>query len=186
MTVESVIPGLKDYISVGGLVVLEGRNCFGGTSDMTSDTSFAKMFFGVQDQYAGVLDHAEGLVTPLYSYNDLQFADPIIEDIGANNIYQFIYGLSKVEDNTIGLPVAEPFYIFRNQSGEITDAEGKPLAVRYKTSTFRTAFFGFPLYFMGKSEGHVTDALRQTLEFMTDKFPFPPPDTTDLDEEQTL
>ncbi len=181
MSEESVVPGLKDYISVGGLVVLEGRNCFGNTSDMTSDTSVARMYFGVQDQYSGTLDHAEGITTSLYDYNDLSFDADVVELLGTNTT-QFIYGLSKVEDNTIGLPVAEAFYLFRNQEGDMTDAEGKPLAIRYKTTSFRTSYFAFPLFFMDNSEGEVTEAVRQTLDFMTDKFPFAPPDTTELEQ----
>jgi hypothetical protein len=173
-----IVRGLTDYIAVGGSFLLEGRNSFVNVNPSTSgDTSLSYLYFGVVGLTQGTFGGATGITTDRYSYPSLRLNPSVVTAAGySTNAIRGALALNKIEDNVVGLPSAEIIYLYQDTS-LTSEAYNQPAALLYKSSSFRTAVFCFPLYFMDNSTGDVTTAVGQTLEFLTERFPWRVPDS---------
>jgi len=168
---SAIAERLEDYINVGGSFLLEGRKCFVNSID------FKTTHFGITDIKVGSFLEAQGLSywvneSEQYEYPSLEIDNDMLslsEPVSAGFIPD-VNGYSISTGNPTGAYSAEPLYMFKDIEGS-SAAHNKPVAFRYKTFSFRTAFFGFPLMMMDNSEGAVTDALERTLEFLKEKYP---------------
>ena len=176
---EDFLIELMDYVKIGGRIIIDGRNSFNRESSTWDDVP-SYDFFGIAEDFGGTgraifkdalrnesFPESEypalTLDTLLVSADELPYVDRLgarPPSYGGSPYTQILYsyGLSASTD-----PVDSINY------------GGGPIAVRYVTPSFRTAFFAFPLYLMDDSDDQVKTVIRSTVEFIEQQV-LPPPE----------
>lgn len=186
---EESIKGLKDYIAVGGRVLMEGRYSFYNSSPEPSlqpyqDSSLAYNYFGVaaEGSYTGMgQSYLIGAIPVINGYPTLTLNTENLS-LGQSGDITGIFSEEYIGARSLGyagLPASEIIYRFNCGDFDTTDSnydtkhiyQNKPIAIRYKTSSFRAAYIGLPLIYMKNDEGQVNDAVALTLDFLKTQFP---------------
>ncbi|MFP4459349.1 MAG: hypothetical protein ACLFSQ_07165 [Candidatus Zixiibacteriota bacterium] len=170
---DDVVGGIRNYIDIGGNFIIDGRQSLTQLVDERTDTTLANAYFGYVSSHSGEgarFNGASGAVTSNYSYPDLELNTDLADEPGMNinRLTNDIVPFEQRSGGTTGMPFAQPIYYFVDTT-ETSPSHMRPLAIRFTTTAFKTAYFAFPMYFMDNSEGAVTEAVRKTIEFVTER-----------------
>jgi len=158
------------YIQVGGRLVFDGRDMFTNELDSWSEIP-SKNYFGIAEEFSGsgnkIFNRAIGN-TAIEGYPDL-LVDPTKTTDG-QSILARVTRVGMRTPSYTGMPYTQRLYSFgivdTASSADMTDFANVPVAVRYITPSFRSAYFAFPLYLMNNDEGEVEQVIENTLEFI--------------------
>ncbi len=161
---------VMDYIMVGGRVIIDGRNSFNReSSSWTNVPSYS--FFGIEEDFAGTARAVFASANrnpnlPASEYPNLTLNTTLVP---ANEL-AYVNRLGARGPQYGGSPYTQILYSYGISAStspeDSVDYGGGPVAVRYVTPSFRTAYFAFPLYLMDDSSNQVKTVIRSTVEFI--------------------
>jgi len=167
---EVFLEELMLYIQVGGRLVFDGRDMF--TSEREDWTQLpSRDYFGIKNIASGsgskIFETA--IANPnIADYPDLEI-DPTKTFSGDSAILA-VTRLGVSEPSYSGSPYTQRLYSFGINDiatpQDSVDYANSPVAVRFVTPSFRSAYFGFPLYLMKNDAGQVDQVIESTIEFI--------------------
>jgi len=157
------------YVQVGGRIVLDGRNIFLNEVEVNGQLpSFG--YFGIQDDYTG--SNSPIFQEGISSRDTTEYPNLVVDSSRAASIgLRSINRLGARPPAYTGSPYVEILYRFGLTDAADTTDEGDdyrlgPVAQRFVTPSFRTAYFAFPLYMMENDEGQVDRVIESTIDFI--------------------
>ncbi|MCK5833494.1 hypothetical protein KAH81_07475 [bacterium] len=168
---EGFLNEIMEYIKVGGRIIVDGRDCFNKESDSWAFVP-SYNFFGIAE------DFGEGYARAIFSYGSRntslpasEYPDLVIDSsLVPDGQIPYVKRLGSRPPSYGGSPYTQILYNFglsaTADAMDSTNYGGGPIAVRYVTPSYRTAYFGFPLYLMDDSEDQVKTVIRSTIEFI--------------------
>ena len=176
---EDFLEELMQYVKIGGRIIIDGRNVFANENpDWTEQPSYS--YFGIAEDFIGptrtifdeAIEHLSGTEYPGL------VVDP---DKAEDSELNYVNRLGARTPSYGGSPYTQIIYKYgvgeSATPADSNDYQQGPVAVRYVTPSFRTAYFAFPLYLMENDEGQVDTVIESTVDFI--KQQVLPPDTTD-------
>ncbi len=158
------------YIQVGGRLVFDGRYMFANELESWNEIP-SYDYFGIDNEIIGV----NSQIFQSAIANEGISGYPTLE-IDPGKTFDGSASINKVSRIGMrppsygGSPYTERLYSFGITAdatpAESTDFNGVPVALRYVAPSFRSAYFGFPLYLMNNDEGQVEQVMENTLEFI--------------------
>ncbi len=161
---------LMNYIQVGGRLVFDGRDMFKNELDGWSQSP-SYNYFGIAEDVEGSGNKifARAVAnTSISGFPDL-YVDPA-KTVDGLSIINRVTRIGMREPSFSGSPYTQRVYSFgivdTASADDKRDFENVPVAVRFVTPSFRSAYFGFPLYLMNNDEGQVEQVIENTLQFI--------------------
>ncbi|HHS50725.1 MAG TPA: hypothetical protein ENN07_06370 [candidate division Zixibacteria bacterium] len=167
---EDFLQELMGYVQVGGRIIMDGRDVFNKESSSWSLIP-TYHFFGLEQDFQGTGRAIFSRANRHPSFTEEEYPsltlDPVLVPDGQLG---YVSRLGARPPAYGGSPYTQILYQYgiseTASERDSIDYGNGPVAVRYVTPSFRTAYFAFPLYLMDDSEGHVKTAIRSTLEFI--------------------
>ncbi len=167
---EDFLFELMDYISVGGRIIIDGRNAFNRESN-SWDYVPSYNYFGIKENFSGTgreifKTALRNEYFPESEYPELTLDETLV----TTGQLPYVNRLGSRTPDYGGSPYTQILYKYglspSTSSDDSVDYGGGPIAVRFVTPSFRTAYFGFPLYLMDDSDDQVKTVIRSTIEFI--------------------
>lgn len=167
---ELFLNELMEYIKVGGRIIVDGRNVFNREVGTGSNIP-SYHYFGIEEDFAGTsrsifASAIRNPNLPASEYPNLTLNTSLVT---ANEL-AYVNRLGARGPQYGGSPYTQILYSYGLSAStgatDSVDYGGGPVAVRFVTPSFRTAYFAFPLYLMDDSSNQVKTVIRSTIEFI--------------------
>ncbi len=166
----SFLEELLLYVQVGGRIICDGRNVF-TNEDETWEELPTYDYFGIEEDVTGSATKIFDRAIP----NEMIAGYPALT-IDPDKTWLNTTAISTVNRigmrESFGMPYTQRLYSF-GINDEATPQDSVdfdcPVAVRYVSPSFRTAYFAFPLYLMDNNEDQVKEVIESTIEFIKEQ-----------------